>query len=117
MKRIRTFEDDELSDYFKCFTEQALSELKIGLETSISQRNKVVENCKVENEYLKSEVSRLKFSLESIQGEHEEYKASMVDKIEHFKQIYDEKFQRLQNERESLIAQEIFLILTLRRTT
>ena len=103
MKRLRTFSDDELSDYFKCFTERALSELKIGLETSISQRNKVVENCKVENEYLKSEVSRLKFSLESNRGEHEEYKASMVDKIEHFKQIYDEKFQRLQNERESLI--------------
>ena len=103
MKRIRTFSDDELSDYIKCRTERALSVLKISLETSISQRNKVVENFKVENEYLRSEVSRVKSSLESIRVEHEEYKASMVDKIEHFKQIYDEKFQRLQNERESLI--------------
>lgn len=103
MRKRSLFNDDELSNSLKFYAERGISELKIGLETFIGHRNRVVENLKLENDSLKSDVSRLKSSLESIRSEHEEYEASMEDKIEHFKQIYDDKFQWLQNDRESLI--------------
>ena len=103
MKQRRTSSSDELNNYLRLFAERSLSELKISIEASLDQRNTTLESLKDENEGLKSELTRLKSSLESVGAEHEEYKSSMVDKIEHFKQIYDEKFQWLQNDRETLI--------------
>ena len=103
MKRRKSFPDDELENYVKSYADREISELKICLDTLIRQRNRINENLKNENGCLKSEISKLQASLESIKRDHEEYKASMVDKIEYFKQIYDGKFQLLQNDREALI--------------
>ena len=55
MKRRRSFPDDELGNYVKSYADREISELKIGLDTLIRQRNRINENLKHENRCLKSQ--------------------------------------------------------------
>ena len=82
---------------------QKLEDFEESLQEAFRFKNCVISKLKLENSDLKTNLKEMEESIANLKLEKEEINDAMKAKIEHFKTIYDEKFQLLQFDREKLI--------------
>ena len=82
---------------------QKLKDFEESLQGAFRFKNCVISKLKLENSDMKTYLKEMEESIANQKLEKEEINDAMKTKIEHFKTIYDEKFQLLQLERETLI--------------
>ena len=94
----------DLGSYMKSELQHHVKSLEKHVQTVLEEKNNVIIELKVQNFDLEAKVQELEKEVEDFKAEKEDFKEIMAEKMEHFKKMYDEKFQSLQSDRESLIS-------------